>query len=251
MPSFRRITALVTVAAVGLVLATLAVAAGGRTIAEAPVVPFGQQMFGNTAAQPRLSDGRSEFWRLALTAGDAVTINWEEDLVGDNRLAIYDPSITDFNLSVNEERYYSTGANSKAQTKFRAVRSGSYTLRFWAFCYLTCNEPSAYDFVAYVRHAARLLLPPMTRLSVRATVKASVRTPDGKPITNSALKLRLFGKWSGKQHLLASATPRTGQAKFRLRLPNSARQQQLRLWVVGQGKGWQAARSSSRSVRVR
>src|SRR5947209_1386053 len=50
---------------------------GGSNIASAPTVTSGQQTFGNTTDGCLGNCSPADYWKLALIAGDRVTVDWE------------------------------------------------------------------------------------------------------------------------------------------------------------------------------
>ncbi len=229
-----------------------AAAYGGTSIAQAPTITPGQQLFGDTSIgnYPRScrDHGTADFWKLQLVAGDDVTINWET--TGDylRVIDVWPANTDDFNINNREPfQIFFLGANRKQQSKFTANASGAYPLVFNN----SCGGTGPYSFVTYVTHRLTLFAPRAPRASTRTTrLVVRVRTPDGQPITDSRLRVKLEGSWRGTWHGLASAAPQSGRASLSFKVPRSLRGTRIRLRIRAGGGGYRSA-TLSRAATVR
>lgn len=242
-----------------LIVPLAALGAGSPSIAAAPVAQSDVQHFGDTACcgaggDPRNYSGQAlshrEFWRLPLTAGDRVTLNWSSVNPDGVRIGVFTPATTDFNYADRDKvTVVSRGENSgKGQVTFTASRSGNWTLSIGTHWQV---KTSVYDFAYTVKHFARLHLAALASVSRTGIVSLAVRAPDGTAITNAGLKLRLEGFWAKRWHVLATGTPKGGKASFRLRLAPALRGTTIKLRVRGTGTSFLSVTSQTRAVRIR
>ena len=91
----RLATAAVIALACGSIWVAVAIANGGSSIASAPDMPIGQQVAsGYTHPQ------YGEFWRVNLSAGDELVIDYGVPAgSGSLDLYVYSPGVTDYTLS--------------------------------------------------------------------------------------------------------------------------------------------------------
>jgi hypothetical protein len=242
------------VAALGVL--PLALAVGGHTIATAPLITSRQPYVGNTARVPESgtcflgNSSYSEYWRVRLTAGDALTVNYGiTEINVEFTVLLYPHGTTDSTVG-NARSLISgrVGANGKGRFTFRAVRTGTHPLRF-----ASCSgfETGPFEFTALVRHRVVLALPPRRSVSPTGTVAVQVRTPDGKPITDRALRVTLRGTWGGKTRTLGRTSPSRGVASFKLNLPGSVGGSAITLRASAEGHDYFGAVTRSRILRVR
>lgn len=232
------------------VLAATSLAAGGTSVANAPVVASGKQNFGNTANMPRDRNGyHNEYWRLQLVSGDAVTINHGVASAQARYLLCWWPvGVTDFNIyNTSSSGCDEPDANGKSQLTFSAPRTGVYPLRFQSYG----SGSGPFEFVTYIRHGMRLFIPATSSVSRTGSVSVQVRNPDGAPVTDKGLRVTLRGIWGKKAHTLGKTTAANGLAKFKLNLPASLKGQTIRIRAIGQGSNYIGALSVTRAVRVR
>lgn len=255
---YRHLAVLAFGALAALVITFAAQATGSPTLANAPVLQAGVQAFGNTGCcadggDPRNLDGQDlshrEFWKIRLTAGDRVTLNWTS-ATDEVRLGAFAPSTNDFNFNDRDAApaAYRGDLERKGEMRFTAGGSGLWSLRFGTHWQA---KPSAYDFSYTVKHVVRLALKPVAAVRRTGRVSLSVRTPDSSPITAAGLKLRLEGFWANRWHLLATGRPKAGVAHFTLRLPRTLQGETIKLRARASGASYLPARSLARSVRVR
>jgi hypothetical protein len=241
--------------------AAAALADGGATIASAPAVVYGQQQFGNsTNGGPDGADSfgceTDSWWLLPTIAGDHVTVDWEGGH-SVTRVALFPVGVTDYNarisgLNGNQLALVSPNGAGRGELTFTAPKTGSMPLAFQVgTCVGDGGEPGPYDFVATVEHAVRLFVPVGT-LRRGSTVGVQVRDPDGRPITNSALKVRLEVQRPGSHwRIVGRASANAGLAKISVSLPRSYQDLKVSLRAHAAGGGYLSSTSQSRRVRVR
>jgi hypothetical protein len=234
----------------------LALAAGGDTIATAPLITSRQQYAGDTAQVPESgtcflgNSSFSEYWRVPLTAGDALTVNFgitQTDV--DFTVLLYPHGTTDSSVDgVRSLASVTVGRYGKGRLTFRAARSGTHPLRF-SSCGGFATGP--FQFSVLVKHRARLALTPRRSIDRAGTVAVQVRTPDGKPITDPTLRVTLRATWGNKTRTLGRTSPKRGVASFRLSLPASVGGSAIELRAVAGGRDYFGAATGTRTVRVR
>jgi hypothetical protein len=251
----RQIRVLIGLLLFGGVAASTAAAGGGSTITAAPTIPVGAQQFGNTADMPTAGGSRHEYWKLQLTAGDHVAIDWESQQVPDDELSVYDPQTTDF--TVNDAQPIAQGRvgdNGRAELTFTANVDGSWPIDFYVYDPSCCRDPvgTPYDFTVYVRHAVVLVMPAPTSVSATGS-KIAVRAhlPDGQAISDTGLTLTLYGYWLKQWHVLSSASPLNGSATLPVRLSTRMRGISIQIKITASGSNYLAAHTSTRTVPVR
>jgi hypothetical protein len=262
-PKIRRGLFVVSAAVLWLLLAAApTLADGAPTIAQAPVVVYGQQEFGNTAdggLDPRqgINCPLDSWWLLPTVAGDNVTIDFE----GDNSILdvlAFPVGTNDFNLPSNEgalsER--GPGANGKGEMVPSATVSGDIPIEFQGTDRVRCEDATApegpYDFVARVTHTVRLFVPRLGVLRRSATVKVSVHAPDGSLVNDPALKVsvqlrRPQGSW---RTVGVSAVTRS-IAAVRVKIPRLLQGRAVSLRVRATGPNYYTATSAAQQVQTR
>jgi hypothetical protein len=248
--------------AVGLVCAaaltgpSAALADGGTSIASATPATYGTQLFGNTANGGREvfdpdCDGSfyRSWWTLPVTAGDAVTINWESD--EEPFLGVYDVGTTDYTRGqTSPVKSDSLNSNHKRSTRFKATRSGSMPFDFATVdssCNINDSTPGPYDFFASVRHSAlpQLSVVRTNRHRHTVTFRTAVHNPDGVAISDPALNIDVLEKSHGRWVSDGSVQP--GQFRLVWRQRKSwGKAKYLRVRVQGDNY----LTKSSRTVRV-
>jgi hypothetical protein len=251
-----RVCVSLVVVAASLAALPLALAAGGHTIASAPLVTARQLHVGNTGQVPELgtcflgNSSYSEFWRVRLIAGDSLTVNFGITQTNvDFVVSLYRHGTTD--SSLDGARPLATavvGRDGKGRITFSAARSGTHPLRF-----ASCSgfDTGPFEFRALVKHRAGLALPPARSIDRMGTVAVQVRTPDGRPITDPGLRVTLRGTWGNRTRTLGRTTPTRGVASFRLSLPASVGGSAIQLSAVASGRDYFGAATAARTVRVR
>lgn len=221
----------------------LLVPAGGwaqSSIATAPIAQLGQQQFGNTADGSNATGELDSFWILPVTAGDAVTIDWEAQYGNVENLRAYPVGTNDFNVnSTYPITFQDASENGKDEFQFTAPRTGTMPLDF------TCCPPGdfgsggPYDFTASVQHVVRLSVPAVNRLGPSGSVKVGVHNPDGVTITDPALSVALQLHGAGQTWSPAgSASPSSGTATIPYTVPRSLAGQTLYLRVIASGPSY-------------
>lgn len=234
----------------------LALAAGGETIATAPLITSRQQYVGDTAEVPERgtcflgNSSFSEYWRVRLTAGDALTVNFGiTEINVDFTVLLYPHGTTDSRVDgARSLASVSVGRNGAGRLEFRAARSGTHPLRF-SSCGGFATGP--FEFRAQVKHRALLSLPARRSVDRTGTIAVQVRTPDGRPITDPALRVTLLGTWGNKTRTLGRTSPKKGVASFKPSLPASVGGSAIKLRAVAEGRDYFGAVTGTRTVRVR
>jgi hypothetical protein len=202
-------------------------AAGGTTIASAPTITPGATVSANSATDSTAvgDDGVGfesgcwdavEYWKLPLTAGDDVTISVTIGVPTYNlEIGVFPAGTTD--KSLTNAHSVKTGLPSdKVPLAFTAPATGTYAVAAGPNCYNGASGP--FTFVVSVVHHAlakpTVTLPALTHIAPSGTITASV-TSGGAVVTNPALTLKLYDG----SHLLATAAPKNGKARFTYRLP--------------------------------
>lgn len=156
-------------AALTLSLASAAWGNGGSTIASAPDLPLDQIVVGGgtlTIPPQQRSLGTwfyQEFYRLNLTAGDQLTIDWETTNGRCGSMAMFDPSVTDYTVPDEDPASFGGAATTdqtckRSQLRLSAPSAGPWTLYLYDDC-LSCypeNAQLAYSLTAHIRHLTRL-----------------------------------------------------------------------------------------------
>jgi hypothetical protein len=163
-----RIPALcITGFAVAMIVVTAAVA-GASTIAAAPEMPLGKLTSDGSTTQ---TNSFGDFWRLPLSAGDKVIMDYATQNGRTVTLHVYLPAVTDYTFNdarpVVEDQ---TGANGKHEWVWVAPTSGRWTLRFEAYSELS------YQFTTHVQHVTQVKLaaPSLVRAGKKFVVHGSV-----------------------------------------------------------------------------
>jgi hypothetical protein len=220
-----RLTVAAAVAALAVPAGSLA--AGGTTIASAPTIAPGATVSANTATDSTAvgDDGVGfesgcwdavEYWKLPLTAGDEVTISVTIGVPTYNlEFGVFPTGTTDKTLG--EAHSVKTGLpTDKVPLTFSAPATGTYAVAAGPNCYNGAAGP--FTFVVSVVHHAlarpTVTLPALTHVAPSGTITASV-TAGGAPVTNAGLTLKLYAG----SHLVATAAPKNGKARFAYRLP--------------------------------
>jgi hypothetical protein len=246
-----RLAAVALATALGMFVAVGdAFAEGGKTIAGAPLVAFGQQEFGNTA-----NGGEEEapcvlgkkayesWWSISVIAGDEVTIDWESPRADWNELKLYEVGATDYTFTqIRPAVSGHVNENGKAQVVFNAHRSGAVPLAFAA--YPGCeSEVGPYNFTATVLHAVVLFMPRRTHLPPSGTVSVTVHNPEGGPINNPAVQvevqLRIHGSW----HRIGTGSVVNSAASVKYSLPSRYQHQRAAIRAIARGNEYKTASS--------
>jgi hypothetical protein len=199
------------------VISVVAVAAGGAsanggdTIAGAPEVPLGQHVVAGKTGY--------DFWRVRLSPGDRLTVDFGSlngNYVG---LCLYRPSVTDYTRTDSQCAGYSETAG-KRELVFKATLTGAWTLEFFSGCGPNsnqCDQDVAYEMTTTVRVYTHLSLSAPT--AVRAGGSATLRGQlEGAAGGNVQLQTRLHGRWAHLATVRASANGSFAyRAKFRYR----------------------------------
>jgi hypothetical protein len=234
-----------------------ATAGGGKSIAGAPVIPFGQQQFGNLneGAHTENSCGAdvyTEWWTLSVAAGDRVRIDWEAQQLEYTALLVYPAGTTDFTYpDTNPLEKQELNANNKNEALITATVDGTLPVAFTSTDW-SClgGTPGPYDFTAYVQHGLSVSLKPYTHIRTSTLISASVRRVNGAPAPDG-LAFNLTVSWPDHETATYAATSAGGVVAFPLALPETAKGKKATL-IVSRPEDAQflAAASAKLNVKV-
>jgi hypothetical protein len=252
-----------TVALFAAITASPALAEGGKTIAGAPIIAFGQQEFGNlnSGASEPAGCGTTrhlEWWLLPVVAGDEVQIDWEissyesADQLG--AILVYPIGTNDFNVG-NQNPIVTSSPNSQGKNELDVTSSETGNLVLVVDSdYGSCNQdaPFAYDFTASVSHRVVLGLPQLRRIRSGGLIQVGVHTPDGSPVSGPQPTVKLSILVRGRWRAAGSAAVSDGLAAITASPPAAAigTSTKLRALSTG-GGGYLAATSRTETVRIR
>jgi hypothetical protein len=237
----RRAAVLVT-AAVALICAPSALAAGGSSISAAPTVAYGQAEFGNVPVDGDHSQSCPiSWWNLPVSAGDLITIDLEGQTQGDGfYLNVYPLGTNDFNYV---DRYsFADKDGERLELVFRAPATGSMPLGI-----STCDDVGTYDFTATVQHGLVATLFKRGTAGHVSHFTSGVATPDGESLSDPGITLdvlvqrRAYGSWSK----IGSLAPGDFQIRWGSRDRGKYR------WVRVRAHGPGYVTTLSRTVRVK
>lgn len=223
--AFSVFAVLATMAALLALVPAHALAEGGKSIATAPSVVYGQQEFGNTAAGAEypgkgcgflgVNTYRDQFWLLNATAGDLLTINWGG--VNNTKLWLYPPGTTDYTVfnyeTVAEQEQ---NANGKNQLQYSVPVSGTMPLEF-SVCYPESEAPGPYDFTVTAQHGLSVNLLPRPHVRTNSIIYGSAALVSGAPVPDGTT-FTLTANWSNGSASY-SAVSAGGSLAFTLALP--------------------------------
>lgn len=216
---------------------TSAMAEGGKTIATAPSVVYGQQEFGNTATgqeYPEKGCGflgggtyRDQFWLVNVTTGDLLTINWGG--VNGTKLWLYPPGTTDytvFNYKTAAEQ--EQNPNGKNQLQYSVPVSGVMPLEFSVCDFGGEYEgPGPYEFTATAQHGLAVNLLPRPHIRTNSVIHGSAALVSGTPVPDG-MTFTLTASWSnGTANYTAVSVG--GTLAFTLALPEEIQGQTITL----------------------
>jgi hypothetical protein len=272
----RGVGALVAALAVvtALLLSGSALAAGGTSIAGAPVIRPGVSQTANTNTDATL-DGASrgpqavgcwvdfEYWLLPLSAGQRVEIQGAPiPPMTDLELGIFPPGTTDANIAAAQPTLtgFPTGGHSLS---FTAAASGNYVVVGGPNCYNSDGGP--FSFEVAVSHATATVtaaqavtvaLPSLAHIPVSGAITVTVRTVQGAAVSDPNLQLKLFGSWKSgaaapAAHLLGVASATHGTARFSYHLDAALAGKTIVLHVAAAtAAGFKAAASATLTAKV-
>jgi hypothetical protein len=250
----RVIIASLIVATYVLIYADAASAEGGKTIASAPTVTFGQQEFGNTANGGHIETtchGAGPlyylFWDLPVTIDDSVTIDWEA--MQKTELELYPIGTTDFNFGSGSSGFQTQTPAGNGKNEFKYVaseKSGTLILAF-RNCYY---EPGAFSFTVYVTHALSLSTPRVAILHSKGTLAIGVHNPEGGPINDPQVRVEVQIKGRGGWHRVGTGSVSNSLAAVHYSIPFSLRHQRVILRALASGSGYKPASSPNTTTRT-
>lgn len=232
-----------------------AIAAGGGSIAAAPTVVYGQQLFGNTATDSTVTScgtrAKDSWWLLPVIAGDKVSVDFEGPGIEYER--VMPIGTTDFNLE-KTWRFQAAeiGSNGKGQGNFLVPQSGLMPLRFSTY---DCDfgresDPGPYAFTAYALHKMNLAFPKTRKVKRSGSLVIGVKSAEGVPIPNGvsvAIQLQNRGRW----RTVGTGACANGSAIAKLAIPKRFLGKKVRLRAQGRGSNFIAATSASQRARVK
>jgi hypothetical protein len=252
-----------TAAAVGATLAVAAgasgaPAAGGGSIASAPVIPLGQEIQGDLGSyQNNYNDYyQGEFFKVNLQAGDRVQIRVESAGNAAPCPDVYPPGTDDFNFNPGNNEVPNQNWNVNTNhflSTFIAGRTGTYVIGMNNDNdYCSGAETAAYTFEVLAPHYLRLSMPTSRTVRSGQTLTVGVFGALAAPVTDSTLRITLSGVWGGgAPKPIGHTFAQSGRVVFTLHVPSSLRGRHVRLIASGgDGVHWIGV-SAGRSYLVR
>jgi hypothetical protein len=253
----RPICLVLLVSVSALSVAASAYAEGGASIAAAPAIVPGQQEFGNTT---RGSKGGStlctpayqQFWTLAVTAGDAITIDWESH-GGGTILGLLPIGTTDFNVNrTSQVVSQKPGGNDKNELMYTANATGIMPLNVedqGTDCE-GYSGPGPYSFTVYITHALDVALPHIGALHSSGELTIGVHNPEGGAIANPAVAVEVQIKGQGGWQTIGVASVAGSAAAVHFKVPSYLRHQRVAMRALAHGSGYASATSAHLKVRT-
>ncbi|MBS1862359.1 MAG: hypothetical protein JSS68_11690 [Actinobacteria bacterium] len=211
----------------GALLPASAFAEGGKTIATAPPVVYGQQEFGNTATGQEypgkgcglLGIGKyyDEFWIVNATAGDVLTINWSG--ANGTTLRLYPAGTTDYTVfgeTNSPAAEQELNPNGSSQLIYTVPVSGVMPLEFAVCDELSGEPPGPYNFTATAQHGLSVNLPPRSYINTNSVINGSAALSSAP--APSGMAFTLTATWP-KGSASYTATSVGGGLSFQLALP--------------------------------
>ena len=232
-----------------------ALAAGGKSIATATPVVYGQQEFGNTADDQHLEgscnfngDAWRSYWTLNVLAGDLLTIDWESG-VPKTEIKIMPIGTTDFTfLKIEPAASQSLSSNGKNQLQYTAPQTGGLPLYFQACGFENVGGP--YDFMATDQHALVVRLQQYPHIKSTTTLWGTASLANGTPVPDG-LVFTLTASWGTRGQAQYQATSSSGALGFPLHLPTSAQGRFVTFAITRTADTqYQEAKSTGMKVKV-
>lgn len=259
MKTFRALGAFpLGIVLAGCTLASPAFASGGKDIASAPIIAYGQQQFDNltNGAVTENSCGDdvwSLWWQLPVAAGDRVVLDWEAQVQEYTALLVYPVGTTDYTYPEADAVSSSElNANNKAEARFTARAAGLMPVRFTSSDWSCLSgEPGPYDFTAYVTHGVALSMTGFRSVKHTGTVVVSARTPDGGVINDPSLFVDVQMKRGSHWATIGSAPVVNSLATVHLNVPKRLHPKRVTLRARDHGAGYLTRTSAHRTVKLR
>jgi hypothetical protein len=251
-----------------LAAAGSAAGAGGTSIASSPIVSIGALQSADTSSDQTSSGAIGspsstgcwndlEYWRLPLTAGDAVLIKASELSLAHNiQLGVFPAGTTD--TSIHKTDAILDAFPDEGPIRFSVKESGTYPLVAGPNCYDGVDGP--FNFTVTVTHhtvveRVRIGVKSVATTGTSGVVTATAHTPSGALITDPKLQLGLYGTWKSKPsakattRLLSTGSPKQGTVQLDFSFPSGLKGTKVALHVATKPGGPYAS-ASSKSVEV-
>ncbi len=234
---------------------TSALAAGGKSIATATPVAYGQQEFGNTATDQFLEDSCGfgidawrSYWNLNVLAGDELTIDWEGS--PGTELKLVAVGTTDFTFFQKEPvASQSLSSNGHSELKYKAPQTGVMPMYF-RVCDFYESAAGPYDFMATDQHALVVGLQQYAHIKSTTTLWGTASLADGTPVPDG-LVFTLTASWGTRGQAQYQAASGGGALSFPLTLPVSAQGRFVTFTITrAADTQYQEAKSAGLKVKV-
>lgn len=243
-----------------LALPASALGSGGASIASAPTVVYGEQLFGNTAIDDggktlsNCVDGES-WWSMPVLAGDQIKVDYEGGL---DEMQAWGVGTTDFNIhDAPDPQQFRIGSKGKAEAIVKASVAGIMPLRFFSVEGGLCEifggpdeyAPGPYDFTATVQHALAAALTPIASIYTNSTLAGTASLADGTALPDGVI-FSLVAKWPTASAAYSAATV-GGTLAFPLALPPETAGKTIRIVITrAEDTSYQAVKSVPLKVKV-
>lgn len=195
---------------------------GGVSIAAAPDLPIGEQVTGGVA--------RLDFWRLNVTAGDKLVINYSSTDGSVIQFCFMQPGVTDYTLvDASCWKPQSTDTSStKRQTSRIMPTSGRWTLvvgAYWdcvteSYVRVGCTKGIGYELTAYLLRATRTTLTAPARVVKASRPLVLQGTVSAGATGNLAIQQRIGATW---KNVAVAPLGKNGAFRVVLRLARPGR----------------------------
>jgi hypothetical protein len=196
------------------------------------------------------SSGHPEFWKVRLTAGSYFSLKGAANPAAAGYSVKVFPAGTD-DATLRRKSPLVQG-RLRDSIGFTASRRGTYPIDIVCATAPACRSSG---FFVSITQEVVLVLPSSPDLNASGTFMVSVRTPQGRPVTNRRLTVEFYGLWKDDyatltHHVLGSAKAVKGKAVFHYTLPASLSGQSISLQATASGQGYNPAASAFRRAKV-
>ena len=235
--------------AASMAFSVAAHAAGSTSVSSAPFLNTGRTYHANFATD-HLHNGNTEFWKVSLARGDYFSLNGVGSRQArDYTVRVFPAGTSDANLS--RRRAIVQGSLS-ALIGLDVPLSGVYPVA------VTCGGKHPCARIAFsvsLSHQLDLLIPHTAKLKLSGTFTVTVRTLQGKAMTNRHLVINLYGLWKDSfvavtHHVLGSSDASKGRATFTYHLPAGLVGRTISLQATASGAGYRPTSSGLCQARV-